>query len=546
MGKVITVFFLLTSTITPVLSQESESLDTNETNFVVVEEKTTKETTQEDALEEEEVESTLIINKKSYELEVHSSKRITIDEVSETGELSFTSLDPKIVSVDNAGTMNALSSGKTSIEIRLSLEGQDDLVELVSVEVLKESGVVRFKEAEFFLIRTLYFDVAYKLEGNIKASELIWESSDPSIASVENGRVTGLKLGTAKITASSHDSSASMTVHVTAPLKSLAFNPETIEMFIGEEKSLPGLVYAPYDTTTAKDPVFTVEDDGVVELDGTTLHANKVGETKITASINDVKTELKVLVRPNKNSRDADILTLNIDSQDEEQITFTNPDLSNHDNNYFSVNLPIEETVEYLKDKQSADIFIMLEDSFYYDGMKAMDELIIDQAIMEMFEGKDIRIHLLNKNNVPQIVYEFSEASSHSINLKYSVNELDEKDELFSLVQTQAYQVIFENDLGFPNKTVAKIPALALDSHFKQLHFIYEVRNKELVDTEQELTIDSNDYLNVELESNHYLITLSKVSNVNDSKVIVTLSLVLFTSLISGVLFYYYKTHKKN
>lgn len=547
MGKVVMVFFLLMSTIAPVFSQESETEDSNEPKLTAREE--TEETNEEvsDQDEEETIEARLMVSKQSYTLEAHSSIQISIDEVSEQDKLSFKSKDSKIVSVDDAGFMNALSAGETSVEIRLNLEDEDDLVENISIKVLEESGRVKFKSSEFFLIRDLYFDVDYVLEGNIKASELIWESSDPSIAAVENGRVTGLKLGSATITASSADSLASMKVYVSAPLKSLAFNPDRLEMIIGDQTELPSLVYAPYDTTTNKNPVFTLEkDNGVVELDGKTLRAKKVGESTIKASIGEIVTELTILVRPDKNSRDADLITLNIESQDQEQITFVNPDLSVYKNKYFSINLPTEESIEFLRDKDSADIFIMLDDILFDDDMKAIDEMIIDKEIMEVFEGKDVRVHLLNQKNKPQIVYEFSQAHHQAVNLKVIVNDIDEKDDLFALVQTQAYQVLFNNLEGFPQGTVAKIPAEKLDSHLKQLHFVYEVKNKSLIDTGQELSIDSKNYLNVELNGDHYLITLSKVSSVNDSKVIVTLSLILFTSLISGVLFYYHKTHKKN
>lgn len=533
MGKVIMVVLLSLSTLMPVFSEESHLDDKV---ITIVDEK----------VEEEKEVRELVINKKSYDLDVYSRKQLSIDSYSEGGQLSFISLDPKIVSVDDEGFMVASSPGKTSIEVRLSFPEEDDLLETISVQVLQDDGLINFKESEFFLIRDLYFDVEYSLEGNIKPQELIWESSNPSVAGVENGRVNGLKIGTTRITASAKDVSASMEVTVTAPLKGLAFNPDKIEMIIGEEKELPSIVYAPYDTTTAKNPIFSINDDEVVVLDGTVLQAQKVGETKVFAKINDIVTELSIIVRPDKNSRDADVLTLMIESQDEDQITFRNPDLSLYQNNYFSLHLPVEETLAFLEDKKTADILIVLDDILYAEDMKAIDEMMIEQEIVALFEGKDIRIHLLNKDNIPEIVYEFSHGSENNINLKYNVNELVENDELFSLVQTQAYHLFFDNNEGFPEKTVAKVPAKATGSHYKLLHFVYEVKDQELSDTNQELTIDSQDYLNIDLTGDNYLITLSKVSNVNDSKVIVTLSVILFISLLSGVLFYYYKAHNKD
>lgn len=534
MGKVLLVIFLLFSTGVPVYSQEDES-EKNDEGSRVVEVDETQEVRE------------LILNKKFYELDNYSRKKIYIDKFSPEGELSFRSLDPKILTVDGDGFMVAKAPGKTSVEVALTFENsEEDLVEIVDVEVLKEDGEIIFSKNEFFLIRGLYFDLEYTLEGKIKSQELIWESSDPSVAVVENGRVTGRKLGSTRITASAKNKSASMVVNVTAPLEDLAFNPDALEMLVGEEKELPSLVYAPYDTTSKKTPDFSLEDNQVVSLDGNLLKAEKVGETILKAKINDITAELSVLVRPNKNIRNADLITLEIDSQDQEQITFKNPDLSLYKNNYFSLHLPVEETKVFLEEKTTLDIFIVLDDVLYQDNMKAIDELILEEEIVALFEGKDIRIHLLDKNNMPQIVYEFSHGFDQAVNLKYSVNELEEHHELFQLVQTHACHLLFSNSNGFPEKTRAKIPAQTLGSHKKILHFVYQINNKELSENIQEVSIDSQEYLNLDLDGDEYIITLSKVSNVDDSKVIVTLSIILFTSLLSGVLFYYYKVHNKN
>ena len=545
MNKLLLVFVLLFSTIVPVSSEELQDLDQKNVAVVEADEDVN---TQEDVESEPESKVDLIINTKSYQVEVFSSSKINFVDDGES-TYSFISLNPKIASVDSQGYISGVAAGKTEIDIKLTPKTGEAITKKVSVEVFSiepDPGSIKFTESEFYLIRDLYFEVEYLLEGGLDSSSLIWESSRPSVAEVENGRVTGLEIGSTTITAYSGDASASMEVYVSAPLKNLAYNPEHLEMLVGESKELPALVYAPYDTTTDKAPVISVEDPTIVDLENNVITAKAVGKTKIWASINDVVAELSIEVRPEKNKSGANIITMQIESIQDEQITFKTSDLGLYDQQLFSINLPIEETLDFMNDKTEMDIFIVLDDSMYSQDMKKIDEIILAEEIMEELGNKTMRVHLLNQNNVPMFIYEFHQGHNQAVNLKHSVYEVQEKDPLFSLVNTKAYHVSFKNKGNFPKGTIVKIPAQATDSHYKQLHFVYQVKNHNLVDTDQEVMIDSQDYLNLEVTGESYLITLSKVSKTNDSGVIVTLSIVLFAVLISGIGFYYYKVHYKN
>ena len=532
MKKLFLVLILLISLTVPVFSEEPQDLE----GAVLALETTSEE--QENKIE-------LTIRKTTYELEVYDQTMILL-ETSGEGQLEFESLDPSIVSVDATGYMRAISSGSTDIIIRFVPSQGESLSETISVQVLRDDGAILLKETEFYLIRDLYFDVAYSLEGSIEEGELIWESSKPSVASVENGRVTGKSIGSTTIRVSSKEVSASMNVYVTAPLQALAYNPEKLDMILGEETELPPLVYAPYDTTTSKEASVKIVDPTILELSNNKITALKVGQTKVIAEINGVFGELVVNVRPEKNKKGANIITLKTESQDQNQISFKAPDLALYEKELYSINLPLTETLEFLDTRDEGDIFIILDDSLYSNDMKKIDELVLAQEIMEKLEGKLIRIHLLNQNNQPKVIYEFKHGAESVLDLKFTVKELKESDSLYSLVNTKVYHASFASKEGFPPLTSVKIPAQATDAHYKQLHFIYQVKNNALSENNQEVSIDSQDYLNIELEGSSYLITLSKVSTVDDSKVIVTLSIVLFLSLLSGLLFYYYKAHYIN
>lgn len=532
MKKLFLILILLISLTVPVFSEEPQALE----GAVLAQANTNTE-------EENKIE--LTVSKKTYELEADNQSLILF-QTSGEGQLEFESKDPSIVSVDASGYMRPVSAGSTEIIIRFVSSQGESLSETIAVTVLSDEGAILLKETEFYLIRDLYFDVAYTLEGPIQPSELIWESSKPSVASVENGRVTGKSIGSTTIRVSSGDAVASMSVYVTAPLQALAYNPEKIEMVLGQESELPPLVYAPYDTTSSKEASVKVMDPSILQLTNNTITALKIGQTKVIADINGVLGELTVIVRPEKNKRGANLITLKTESQDQDQISFKAPDLSLYDKELYSIHLPLEETLKFLETRDEADIFIILDDSLYGNDMKKIDELVLDQKIMENFTGKLIRIHLLNQNNQPKMIYEFKNGATNELDLKFTVKELKENDPLYALVKTKVYYASFSSKTGFPALTSAKIPAQATDAHYKQLHFIYQVKNNVLSENNQEVSIDSQDYLNIDLEGNSYLITLSKVSNVDDSKVIITLSIVLFLSLMSGLLFYYYKAHYIN
>lgn len=132
---------------------------------------------------------------------------------------------------------------------------------------------------------------------------LIWTSSDEAVASVENGRVTGIAPGTAEITASTGADSVSCTVTVKAPppvsRPDLALNrtdftirpgdPTPVQMKVrikGTKEDYTGeVVWASQDTS-----VVTVSETGAVERAGR-------GTTIVTAAAEGQTLECIVRVR---------------------------------------------------------------------------------------------------------------------------------------------------------------------------------------------------------------------------------------------------------
>ena len=111
-----------------------------------------------------------------------------------------------------------------------------------------------------------------------------WKSSDETVATVENGKVTGVGEGTANITVTAGGKSDTVSVNVIkdpVPLTALALSQNSLRLEPGESKAV-GVIKTPEDTTdkvtfTSSDPaVASVDEAGVVT-------AKKIGSTTITA-----------------------------------------------------------------------------------------------------------------------------------------------------------------------------------------------------------------------------------------------------------------------
>ena len=127
-----------------------------------------------------------------------------------------------------------------------------------------------------------------------------WESSNPSVAKVENGIVEALEPGTTEITATCGDVSAKCNVVVMpkyVAVEKITLDSEEISMTVGETKTLQASII-PEDATdkqvkweSSNSLVATVS-DGIVK-------AISKGTADITASIGDVSTICTVVVNIN-------------------------------------------------------------------------------------------------------------------------------------------------------------------------------------------------------------------------------------------------------
>ena len=123
-----------------------------------------------------------------------------------TSKLTWASSDESIATVDSNGVVTGIKNGKVTITVTSSNGISSTCTVNVVDEAIKVNKIVLSPESLSLSAGTMEQLVAKIEPENATERELIWSSSDPSIATVDSsGRITGIKAGTVTITAKTLD-----------------------------------------------------------------------------------------------------------------------------------------------------------------------------------------------------------------------------------------------------------------------------------------------------------------------------------------------------
>ena len=209
-------------------------------------------------------------------------------EEADTQEAEFSSVNPKVATVDENGLVTAHARGTATINIK-SRDGSAKTSVKFTVQVHAES--VKFKKAEYNLVAGKSIQLAAKVQpSSASHKRLVWTSSDESVATVDKtGKVKTKAIGDAIITATNEAEPnvfGSVVVHSVKPIKSLSFKKTVYDTGVGAQIQLEPVI-EPEDAShtklkyTARNrQVCTVDENGLV----TTLHG---GITTVTATTTD-------------------------------------------------------------------------------------------------------------------------------------------------------------------------------------------------------------------------------------------------------------------
>ena len=212
--------------------------------------------------------------------------------------VTWTSQKPEIATVSDAGEVSAKSEGQTIITATAGSKSATCLVtvekKVIPVESvsLHQTSLTLEEGDSYTLVTTI-------LPENATDKTVSWASTNTNVAVVENGKVVAVHEGTANITATSGNASATCAVTVNKKyiaVSDVALNKTELTLVEGESETLTATVY-PSDAmdktvtwTSQKPEIATVSDAGEVS-------AKAEGQAVITAMAGSKSTSCFVTVK---------------------------------------------------------------------------------------------------------------------------------------------------------------------------------------------------------------------------------------------------------
>ncbi len=248
----------------------------------------------------------IILEDNEIVLEVGKSHLLEVTTNPKDVSKIFYSDQEEIAVVDSEGNITAISPGDASITIETS-NGDKAICHVIVIQrptkIIPSSEDITLEEGEEEQIR-ITFEPA-----NTSETALVWESSNPKIATVANGFIKGIAAGTAMITVTGVNRISAQIMVTVVPKEGVEVEPTGIQLNrnelslkVGSYSYLDGEVLP--SNATNKAVTWESSDSRIASVDKTgKVIGISVGEAIITAkTINDKKAECRVTIVPNPQS----------------------------------------------------------------------------------------------------------------------------------------------------------------------------------------------------------------------------------------------------
>lgn len=194
-------------------------------------------------------------------------------------DIVWQNTDPEVATATD-GTVTALSEGTATITASCGGKSDSIIVTVIPCTTPKFLSLPADTKLDLDVIMTVQAETS-----PLDASEynIVWESSAPDVATIENGVIVPHAVGTTTITASCGSMSDSMEVEVYAELKS--FELSASEIWIASRDTAP-LTVQNILPVGATGYTFTriSSEPYVVSVDGDTLSAKAIGDAVVTVT----------------------------------------------------------------------------------------------------------------------------------------------------------------------------------------------------------------------------------------------------------------------
>ena len=189
-------------------------------------------------------------------------------------------------------SFQSLSKGKTTITVRTK---DGSYTAKINIEVKKiDLKKIILDETSINIGLGESKTISYKLKPDNSTAELVWESANDKIVSVDKkGKITGLKEGSTVITAKSKKDSnimATATVKVTKPIPvtGITLNKHGITLYVGGTSKLTATV-TPANATEDKNFKWSNSNSSVATIKSGKITAISPGTTTIKVTTNNGK-----------------------------------------------------------------------------------------------------------------------------------------------------------------------------------------------------------------------------------------------------------------
>ncbi|MDN4753526.1 Ig-like domain-containing protein [Porphyromonadaceae bacterium W3.11] len=203
--------------------------------------------------------------------------------------------DNTIASVSEMGEITAIQEGETTVTAKTGAAFATCLVRVSSLNVPLEKIEFSEKEVEVQVGASMMLSLMLTPENT--TDQIEWNSSNQDVAKVSNGKVVGVKVGSAMITASSGDIKASITVNVVPqPIEVTSLKFAESKVTVEEGTSIDLKVNVESNDPENVKLNWASEHADIAKVVNGKVTGVKEGTTKITVSYGELKDECTVEV----------------------------------------------------------------------------------------------------------------------------------------------------------------------------------------------------------------------------------------------------------
>lgn len=240
----------------------------------------------------------LVINNIVHEYSINDKLRVVPDD-GYVYDIKYSSSNPSIVSVDESGLVQGISYGKATITASVNDGSKEALLDVYVKENVVDPKLIKIpQKIEFEDGTSLKLELNASKELKLAPSPsdadsefITWKSSDANtVAVTDDGMISGVKIGTATITATAlNGKEGKIVVEVvqnTVPIDSISIIPSSITMKSGESRTLLPTIKP--DNASNKSLIFESSNTAVASVVPTssktsaTIYANNSGSAVIT------------------------------------------------------------------------------------------------------------------------------------------------------------------------------------------------------------------------------------------------------------------------